>query len=92
VALTGSKSYFKIETTGSVRHGAQDRRPRSESRPERERIHAHGTRPAISARVRIKTGVKRNGTLVAREAEVVMDSGAYADNGPAGGEARHQPA
>jgi CO/xanthine dehydrogenase Mo-binding subunit len=35
-----------------------------------------------SARVRIKTGVKRDGTLVAREAEVLMDTGAYADNGP----------
>ncbi len=35
-----------------------------------------------SARVRIKTGVKRNGALVAREAEVLLDTGAYADNGP----------
>ena len=35
-----------------------------------------------SARLRIKTGVKRDGTLVAREAEVLMDTGAYADNGP----------
>jgi CO/xanthine dehydrogenase Mo-binding subunit len=35
-----------------------------------------------SARVRIRTGVKRDGTLVAREAEVLMDTGAYADNGP----------
>jgi CO/xanthine dehydrogenase Mo-binding subunit len=35
-----------------------------------------------SARVRIRTGFKRDGTLVAREAEVLMDTGAYADNGP----------
>ncbi|HXK30471.1 MAG TPA: molybdopterin cofactor-binding domain-containing protein, partial [Candidatus Binatia bacterium] len=35
-----------------------------------------------SARIRIKTGVKRDGTLVAREAEVILDTGAYADNGP----------
>jgi CO/xanthine dehydrogenase Mo-binding subunit len=35
-----------------------------------------------SAKCRIKTGVKRDGTIVAREAEVVMDTGAYADNGP----------
>ena len=35
-----------------------------------------------SAKVRIKTGFKRDGTLVARDAEVVMDTGAYADNGP----------
>jgi CO/xanthine dehydrogenase Mo-binding subunit len=30
----------------------------------------------------MRTGVKRDGTLIAREAEVVMDTGAYADNGP----------
>jgi CO/xanthine dehydrogenase Mo-binding subunit len=35
-----------------------------------------------SARLRIKTGVKRDGRLVAREAEVLLDTGAYADNGP----------
>jgi CO/xanthine dehydrogenase Mo-binding subunit len=35
-----------------------------------------------SAKCRIKTGVKRDGSIIAREAEVVMDTGAYADNGP----------
>jgi CO/xanthine dehydrogenase Mo-binding subunit len=35
-----------------------------------------------SARIRIKTGLTRDGTLVAREAEVLLDTGAYADNGP----------
>jgi CO/xanthine dehydrogenase Mo-binding subunit len=30
----------------------------------------------------MKTGVKRDGTIVAREADVLMDTGAYADNGP----------
>ena len=35
-----------------------------------------------SATCRIRTGVKRDGTLIAREAEVLMDTGAYADNGP----------
>ena len=35
-----------------------------------------------SARLRHQDGVKRDGTLVAREAEVFMDTGAYADNGP----------
>lgn len=34
------------------------------------------------ARVRIKTGVTRAGRLVARECEVHMDTGAYADAGP----------
>ncbi|MFQ5902276.1 MAG: xanthine dehydrogenase family protein molybdopterin-binding subunit, partial [Candidatus Binatia bacterium] len=33
--------------------------------------------------VRLKTGVKKDGTLVAREAEIYLDTGGYADNGPA---------
>ena len=36
-----------------------------------------------SARVRLKTGVKRDGSLTAREAEIYLDTGGYADNGPA---------
>ena len=36
-----------------------------------------------AVRVRLKTGVKRDGTLVAREAEIYLDTGGYADNGPA---------
>jgi CO/xanthine dehydrogenase Mo-binding subunit len=34
------------------------------------------------ARVRIKTGIKRDGTIVAREAEIYLDTGGYDDNGP----------
>ncbi|MBI3001578.1 MAG: xanthine dehydrogenase family protein molybdopterin-binding subunit [Deltaproteobacteria bacterium] len=34
------------------------------------------------ARVRIKTGVTRDGRLLARECEIYMDTGAYADAGP----------
>lgn len=34
------------------------------------------------ARVRIKTGVSRTGRLMARECEIYMDTGAYADAGP----------
>ena len=34
------------------------------------------------ARVRIKTGVTRDGCLLARECEIYMDTGAYADAGP----------
>ena len=34
------------------------------------------------ARIRIKTGVTRKGEMVARELEVYMDTGAYADAGP----------
>jgi CO/xanthine dehydrogenase Mo-binding subunit len=32
--------------------------------------------------VRIKTGVKRDGTIMAREAEIHLDTGGYDDNGP----------
>ncbi len=35
-----------------------------------------------SARIRLKTGVARDGTMVAREAEIHLDTGAYMDNGP----------
>jgi CO/xanthine dehydrogenase Mo-binding subunit len=34
------------------------------------------------ARFRIKTGVSREGRLIARECEIYMDTGAYADAGP----------
>jgi CO/xanthine dehydrogenase Mo-binding subunit len=34
------------------------------------------------ARFRVKTGVTRNGRLIARECEIYMDTGAYADAGP----------
>jgi CO/xanthine dehydrogenase Mo-binding subunit len=34
------------------------------------------------ARFRIKTGVSRDGGLIARECEIYMDTGAYADAGP----------
>ncbi len=36
-----------------------------------------------AVQLRLKTGVKRDGTLVAREAEIYLDTGGYADNGPA---------
>ena len=34
------------------------------------------------ARFRVKTGVSRNGRLIARECEIYMETGAYADAGP----------
>jgi CO/xanthine dehydrogenase Mo-binding subunit len=33
-------------------------------------------------KIRVKTGVKRDGTLVAREVEVLLDGGAFADDSP----------
>jgi len=35
------------------------------------------------ARIRLKTGTLRDGTILAREGEVLMDGGAYADDSPA---------
>ncbi|HEY7678044.1 MAG TPA: xanthine dehydrogenase family protein molybdopterin-binding subunit, partial [Candidatus Methylomirabilis sp.] len=35
-----------------------------------------------AARVRVKTGVRRDGTLLARACDVLVDTGAYADIGP----------
>jgi CO/xanthine dehydrogenase Mo-binding subunit len=35
-----------------------------------------------SAEVRVKTGFRQDGTLMAREAEIYLDTGAYDDNGP----------
>jgi CO/xanthine dehydrogenase Mo-binding subunit len=75
----GSKSYFKIEPLIVAMARKTAGRPvrLAQSVPE-----AMLTTRRHSATVRIKTGFKRDGTLVARDAEVVMDTGAYADNGP----------
>ena len=35
-----------------------------------------------SAKIRLKTGVKQDGAIMAREAEIYLDTGAYMDNGP----------
>ena len=35
-----------------------------------------------SAKIRLKTGVKHDGAIMAREAEIYLDTGAYMDNGP----------
>jgi CO/xanthine dehydrogenase Mo-binding subunit len=75
----GSKSYFKIEPLAVAIARKTGGRP---VRVVQSLTEAMLTTRRHSARVRIKTGVKRDGTLVAREAEVLMDTGAYADNGP----------
>lgn len=75
----GSKSYFKIEPLAVAMARQTGGRP---VRVVQSLTEAMLTTRRHSARVRIKTGVKRDGTLVAREAEVLMDTGAYADNGP----------
>src|SRR5581483_1361138 len=75
----GSKSYFKIEPLAVAMARKTAGRP---VRVVQSVSESMLTTRRHSARVRMKTGIKRDGTLVAREAEVLMDTGAYADNGP----------
>jgi CO/xanthine dehydrogenase Mo-binding subunit len=75
----GSKSYFKIEPLAVAIARKTGGRP---VRIVQSLTEAMLTTRRHSARVRIRTGVKRDGSLVARQAEVLMDTGAYADNGP----------
>ena len=73
------KSYFKIEpmvVTIARKTGGRPVRIAQSIAESLLTIRRH------SAKCRIKTGVKRDGSIVAREAEVVMDTGAYADNRP----------
>jgi CO/xanthine dehydrogenase Mo-binding subunit len=75
----GSKSYFKIEPLAvAIARKTGGRAVRLVQSVEESML----TTRRHSARIRIKTGVRRDGTLVGREAEVLMDTGAYADNGP----------
>ena len=75
----GSKSYFKIEPLTVAIARKTGGRP---VRVVQSVTESMLTTRRHSARLRIKTGVKRDGTLIARDAEVLMDTGAYADNGP----------
>jgi len=75
----GSKSYTKFEPL-VVALARKARRPVRICNSVTESmltVRRHG------ARVRLKTGVKSDGTLMAREAEIHLDTGGYADNGPA---------
>jgi CO/xanthine dehydrogenase Mo-binding subunit len=75
----GGKSYFKIEPMVVALARKCSGRPVRVAQSVAESmltIRRH------SVSCRIKSGVKRDGTIVAREAEVILDTGAYADNGP----------
>jgi CO/xanthine dehydrogenase Mo-binding subunit len=74
----GSKSYTKFEPL-VVALARKARRPVRICNSVGESmvtVRRHG------ARVRIKTGVKNDGTIMAREAEIYLDTGGYDDNGP----------
>ena len=74
----GGKSYAKIEPL-VVAAARKVRRPVRVCLSVAE---AMVTVRRHSAKVRLKTGVKQDGTLMAREAEIYLDTGAYQDNGP----------
>ena len=75
----GSKSYFKIEPLVVAMARKTGGRPVRVAQTVSESML---TTRRHSARCTIRTGALLNGTIVAREAEVVLDTGAYADNGP----------
>ena len=74
----GSKSYTKFEplVVALARKAKRPVRICNSVGESMVTVRRHG------ARVRIKTGVKNDGTILAREAEIYLDTGGYDDNGP----------
>ncbi|HYA30261.1 MAG TPA: molybdopterin cofactor-binding domain-containing protein, partial [Acidobacteriota bacterium] len=74
----GSKSYTKFEplVVALARKAKRPVRLCNSVGESMVTVRRHG------ARVRIKTGVKNDGTIMAREAEIYLDTGGYDDNGP----------
>jgi CO/xanthine dehydrogenase Mo-binding subunit len=74
----GSKSYSKLEPLAVALSKVAGRPVRVALTVEE----AFKTVRRHAARCTVKTGVKRDGTFVARECLIYLDTGAYADNGP----------
>ena len=74
----GSKSYTKFEplVVALARKAKRPVRICNSVGESMVTVRRHG------ARVRLKTGAKRDGTILAREAEIYLDTGGYDDNGP----------
>jgi CO/xanthine dehydrogenase Mo-binding subunit len=74
----GSKSYTKFEplVVALARKAKAPVRVCNSVADSMLTVRRHG------AKVRVKTGFKKDGTIVAREAEIYLDTGAYDDNGP----------
>jgi len=74
----GSKSYTKFEplVVALARKAKRPVRICNSVGESMVTVRRHG------ARVRIKTGVRSDGTIMAREAEIYLDTGGYDDNGP----------
>lgn len=74
----GGKSYAKIEPLAVAAS-------RKVGRPVRVCLSAPEAMVTVrrhSAAIRLKTGVTQDGAIMAREAEIHLDTGAYMDNGP----------
>ncbi|HEX3336523.1 MAG TPA: xanthine dehydrogenase family protein molybdopterin-binding subunit [Jatrophihabitans sp.] len=74
----GSKSYTKVEPLAAVGSWAT-------GRPVKLVLDVEGsiyTTRADSAQVRVRSAFDADGTILAREFDIVMNSGAYADNSP----------
>ncbi|MCH7701532.1 MAG: molybdopterin-dependent oxidoreductase, partial [Planctomycetes bacterium] len=74
----GSKSYTKMEPLAVALSKVAGRPVRLALSVEE----AFKTVRRHAARLTVKTGVKLDGTFVARECLIYLDTGAYADNGP----------
>lgn len=74
----GTKSYTKVEPLAAVGAWATSRAVKVTLDVE-EAIH---TTRADAARVRCRTGFTADGRIQARDIQIVLDSGAYADNSP----------
>jgi CO/xanthine dehydrogenase Mo-binding subunit len=74
----GSKSYAKLEPVTVALARCVGRPVRLVGRVEDAMV----TTRRHAMRCRMRTTARRDGTLVARWAEILMDTGAYADNGP----------
>jgi CO/xanthine dehydrogenase Mo-binding subunit len=74
----GSKSYTKFEplVAALARKAGAPVRVANSVTDSMVTVRRH------AAKVRLKTGFKKDGTIVAREAEIYLDTGAYDDNGP----------
>ncbi len=74
----GSKSYTKIEPLVA----ALARKAKRPVRVTQSITEAFHTTRRHATSCRIKTGVRKDGTLLAKACEIYLDTGAYADNGP----------
>lgn len=76
----GGKGYMVAEIIGIALARFTKGRPVKVVCTRQETLTASQTR--MSAYLKVKTGVKKDGSLTARQAEIIWDNGAYASKGP----------